>query len=200
VGKKSFLRTTVLLIILILVLAMVSQTVSALTAKNVKTWCWNSLTEIYSVARGDVDGDGKTELVTGGWYLDSGYIVAQLCVLDGATLALENVKTWYWTGSTNIWSVAVGDADSDGKNEIITGGDYAEGTSDFAQVCLWNGQTLALENVQTWNWANHTYIRSVVVGDVDVDGKAEIVTGGFYSAPVSTSYIFVAVVRLDLVV
>ena len=60
---------------------------------------------------------------------------AQLCLWNGATLALENVKTWYWTGSTNIWSVAVGDADSDGKKEIISAGDYAEGVSDFAYAC-----------------------------------------------------------------
>jgi hypothetical protein len=58
-------------------------------------------------------------------------------VWDGATLALENVTTWYWTGETDISSVAVGDVDADGSAEIVTGGGHSDGTRAVAQLTVW---------------------------------------------------------------
>jgi hypothetical protein len=153
---------------------------ATLALENVQTWYWYSHTRINSVAIGDVDGDGAMEIVTGGYFDDGTRFVAQLCVWNGATLALENVRTWYWTDDTYINSVAVGDVDGDGAMEIVTGGRYNDGTRDVAQLCVWDGATLALENVRTWYWTDDTYINSVAVGDVDGDDSVEIVTGGSY--------------------
>jgi hypothetical protein len=177
-GRKSFLRTAVLFAILTLTLAMTVQMGSALTFENVKTWYWNSYTYINSVARNDVDGDGQVEIVTGGNYYDGTRYVAQLCVWNGATLALENIKTWYWTSSTYVYSVAVGNVDGDSQVEIVTGGYYYDGAREVAQLCVWNGATLALENIKTWYWTGNTEILSVAIGNVDGDGYMEIVTGG----------------------
>jgi hypothetical protein len=148
--------------------------------ENVGTWHWTGDTSISSVAFGDVDGDGKQEIVTGGWYHDGTRFVAQLCVWDGATLAFENVAVWYWTSSTRIYSVAVSDVDGDGQAEIVTGGAFNDGTRSVAQLCVWNGATLALESLRTWYWTGSTSVNSVCVGDVDADGQVEVVTGGFY--------------------
>jgi hypothetical protein len=156
------------------------ETVSGLSLEGANTWYWNGYTTISSVAGGDVDGDGQMEIVTGGYFDDGFCFVAQLCVWDGATLALENVKTWYWTFNTFINSVAVGDVDGDGKQEIVTGGSHWDGTRGVSQLCVWNGETLALENVETWYWVSTTIINSVAVGDVDGDGKQEVVTGGYF--------------------
>jgi hypothetical protein len=131
------------------------------------------------VAVGDVDNDGSVEIVTGGDYHDGTRLATQLCVWDGATLALEGVKSWYWTSDTYINSVAVGDVDNDGSVEIVTGGAYWDGTGYNAQLGVWSG-ALALEGVQTWHWTGNTIITSVAVGDVDNDGQTEIVTGGSY--------------------
>jgi hypothetical protein len=149
--------------------------------ENVGTWHWTADTSINSVAVGDVDGDGKQEIVTGGWYHDGTRFVAQLCVWDGATLAFENVAVWYWTSNTRIYSVAVGDVDSDGQAEIVTGGSFNDGSRNVAQLCVWNGGSLAVESLRTWYWTGSTSVNSVCVGDVDSDGQAEIVTGGSYN-------------------
>ena len=154
---------------------------TTLALKNVKTWYWTGYTYINSVGVADVDGDLKAEIVTGGTYWDGSRFNAQLCVWDGTTLASENVKTWYWTGNTIIYSIGIRDVDSDSKLEIVTGGVYNDGTRIVAQLCVWSGATLALENIKTWYWTGDTAINSVGVADVDADGKVEIVTGGNYN-------------------
>jgi hypothetical protein len=151
---------------------------ATLGLEKVQTWTWNMHTVVESVAAGDVDGDGKAEIVTGGHYFDGTRYVAQLCIWSGATLALERIRTWYWTGATHIYSVAVGNVDGDAQMEIVTGGSHWDGTDFVAQLCIWNGATLALENIRTWKWSDNTEISSVAIGDVDGDGKTEIVTGG----------------------
>ena len=149
-GKHNLLRTVGVLLISALALSVVTQAVNAeLTSENVRTWYWTDDTIVESIASGDVDGDGQTEIVTGGYYDDGTRYVAQLCVWNGATLALENVRTWYWTGGTRVYSVAVGNVDGDAQTEIVTGGHYSDGTRNVAQLCVWNGATLTLENVKT---------------------------------------------------
>jgi hypothetical protein len=96
-------------------------------------------------------------------------------------LALENVRTWYWIDRTSIDSVDVGDVSSDGKVDIVTGGSYFDGTRDIAQLVVWNGATLELENVKAWYWTGDTFIHSVAVGNVDKDMRIEMVTGGCYN-------------------
>jgi hypothetical protein len=148
--------------------------------KDVKTWYWIGSTEIRAVAYADVDADSSVEIVTGGHYWDGTCFHAQLCVWDGATLALEDVRTWYWGDDTVIFSIVCADVDSDGQMEIVTGGHYNDGTRFRAQLCVWEGANLVLENVQTWYWVDSTYIWSVACANVDGDAAMEIVTGGTY--------------------
>jgi hypothetical protein len=154
---------------------------ATLSLKNVKSWYWTSYTYINSAAVGDVNGDSKAEIVTGGTYWDNSRFNAQICVWDAATLALENVKTWYWTDSTIIYSIAFGDVDNDGKTEIVTGGNFNDGTRVVAQLCVWDAQTLNLKNIKIWYWIDDTAINSVTLGDFDKDGKIEIITGGYFN-------------------
>ena len=46
-----------------------------------------------------------------------------------------------------INSVAVGDVDGDGQVEVVTGGFYDDGVRNVAQLCVWSGSSLVLENV-----------------------------------------------------
>ena len=154
---------------------------SSLAAEKIQTWYWTGNTVINSVALGDVDGEGKSEVVTGGFYNDGVRDVAQLCVWNSSNLGLENVKTWFWTGNTVVNSVALGDVDADGQVEIVTGGSYFDVTRNVAQLIEWNGLNLAVDRLTGWYWINNTTINSVAIGDVDNDGNTEIVTGGYYN-------------------
>ena len=154
--------------------------IPVLGLEKVTVWYWSAGSVVNSVASGDVDGDGQTEIVTGGYYNDGARNVAQLCVWNGSVGAFERVTAWFWTGNTTINSVAVGDVDDDGKMEIVTGGYYFDGARKVAQLLVWNGATLALEGVKTWFWVGDTTINSIALGDVDADAQVEIVTGGTY--------------------
>ena len=143
-------------------------------------WYWTGNTVINSVAVGDADNDGETEVVTGGYYNDGPRNVAQLIEWNGANLAVDRLTGWYWTGNTVINLVAVGDADNDGQTEVVTGGYYNDGTRNNAQLIIWSGSGLAAENIKTWYWTGNTAINSVAVGDVVGDSLAEVVAGGAF--------------------
>jgi parallel beta-helix repeat protein len=153
----------------------------SLTPERLTTWYWVDNTTINSIAIGDVNGDGQSEIVTGGYYFDGARQVAQLVVWNGSSLAVETVKTWYWTGDTVINSVALGDVDADGQVEIVTGGYYNDGARNVAQLVVWNGSDLSVDRLTTWYWTGNTVINSVAVGDVDADGQVEVVTGGTFN-------------------
>ena len=154
---------------------------ATLAAEGVKTWFWVGDTTINSIALGNVDADAQVEIVTGGTYVDSGKTIAQLAEWAGNGLALERITVWV-TGGTNctLNSVAIGNVDADGQIEIATGGHYFDGSRNVAELKIWNGATLALEQNKPWYWIANTTITSVALGDVDADGQVEVVTGGYY--------------------
>jgi uncharacterized protein (DUF2141 family) len=101
-------------------------------------------------------------------------------VLNGSTLAPLQTLGWYWAYDTQVASVAIGDTNGDGKLEIVAGGAFYDNTRWNAFVVTLNGSTLAPLNVLTWYWLNNTQVASVAVGDVNGDGKIEVVAGGSF--------------------
>ena len=145
-----------------------------------KAWYWTNDTQVASVAIGDVNGDGLNEIVTGGSYFDGTRWVAQLCVWNGSNLALKNVQTWYWTGDTQISSVAVANITQGAFLDIITGGAYFDGTRWVAQLVVLNGVTLTPTQVLPWFFTGDTLINSVAVGNMTGGTSLSIVVGGAY--------------------
>jgi hypothetical protein len=153
---------------------------STLALENIKSWYWTTDTQISSVAIANITGSSALDIVIGGSYFDGTRWVAQLTILNGSSLALENVRTWYWTSDTQIASVVIANITHGTTLDIITGGAYFDGTRWVAQLAVWNSSTLSLENVAVWYWSQNTYINSVAVGDIIGNGTLSIVTGGSY--------------------
>jgi hypothetical protein len=178
--KKSVKIVTIVLTVVFLSAAIMAAPVSALISQNVTSWYWTSDTNVATIATGDVNGDGKAEIVSAGYYNDGLRWNAQLVVWNASNMAVENVASWFWTDNTQISSVAIGDVNGDGKNEIVTGGSYFDGTRWNAQLCVFNGSNLALLNVKGWYWTSDTSISSVTVANITGSVGLDIITGGQY--------------------
>jgi len=135
-----------------------------------------------NVAAGDIDGDGRSEIVTGpgpgnvygshvrGWDIDG-----------GSATAIPGVS--YFAYSTNKMGVRVacGDVDGDGIDEIVTG----PGPSGFfgTHVRGWNydGGTLTeIEGINFFAWQQSESLFGATVSaqaDLNSDGRAEIIVG-----------------------
>jgi len=152
---------------------------------------WNSLTSSfvfetswtcptgsgYSVPMiwsGDVDNDGKTEVIADVSDLD--YATAGTWVLnwDNATKLWTGVPVWTsYPAGTTVFGDGVGDVDGDGTPEIGVG---SYGGTPGGWLFEWDGTSYT----QVWHGeypGQQPVIESVAVGDADNDGAVEFCFG-----------------------
>jgi cyclophilin family peptidyl-prolyl cis-trans isomerase len=121
------------------------------------------------VAAGDVNGDGRADIIVGS---GSG-MAPRVRVFDGATGGTIYDFMPYSRHFKGGVRVAVGDVDGDGKADIITGA----GPGGSAQVNVFSGKTgslIAAFNAFDTGFRGGVY---VAAGDITGDGKADIVVG-----------------------
>jgi len=125
----------------------------------------------YALATGDVDDDGKDEIVATSYESESGYDSGILFIFD----AVSNRLKWKSDGNffRNAWegvfTAAISDIDNDGTNEIIVATDQLYD----GQIWIVNGKTHTVESSHTFDLGA---FHSLDVADVDNDGQKEIVT------------------------
>ncbi len=180
-NKTSQKMFSIFGIVLVLSLAIVVNSASALISQNTTSWFWTSDTNASVTAFGDVNSDGQNEIVTGGYYNDGTRWVAQLVVWNGSTLVAERVSNWFWIGDTQISSVAIANVTGGASLDIVTGGSYFDGTRWVAQLVVWNGNTLIVEKLSNWFWISNTVINSVAIGNYSGGTSLDIVTCGTFN-------------------
>ncbi len=149
-----------------------------------------------SIHVGDLDDDGMAEIFAAGTIVRNNTAFARLCILrwDGENISLLKSYEWCTGEDAGAKSVRVSDLDNDGVVEVVTGG-YDHGltnSSSQLRVWQWEGEDLVLKASEEWRLVEdgfgvtvtgdpmgNTLVENVKVGDVDGDGVAEVVTGGF---------------------
>jgi hypothetical protein len=127
------------------------------------------------VASGDVDGDGKADIFTG----SGGGMAATVNIYSGATGSQIGNSFMPYPGFTGGVSVAAGDVNGDGKADVITGA----GPGGGPHVKVFSGANLSNVLYSFFAYsANFAGGVNVASGDIDGDGKADILT-----APASNS-------------
>jgi hypothetical protein len=134
-----------------------------------------------TVAAGDVNGDGRADVVTGAGQGGGPH----LKVFDGRTGALlQSMMAFDQTFRGGI-SVAAGDVNGDGKDDIVVG----TGVGGNSTVHVYDGGTFAM--LQGFSMQSSNLIGGVRVAtmDLDGDGKADLlVSGGRGSAAAAYGY------------
>ena len=125
----------------------------------------------YSVALGDVNGDGHLDIVTANFYSND---VSVLLGMGDGTFQPQNR---FAVGDYPL-SIALGDVNGDGHLDIVTASDYSNDVS----VLLGMGDgTFQPQN----RFAVGDYPGSIALGDVNGDGHLDIVTANSSSNDVS---------------
>jgi len=123
---------------------------------------WNARAQegVNSIAVGDIDGDGKLNVVSGtvgrhGVFYKSSFIR----VFD------NNGKTvWDKRIDKGTAKIALGDVTGDGKLEILLGS-------------LHNLWVFDYQSNKIFSYETKGYIRDIIVADIDLDGRNEVILG-----------------------
>jgi uncharacterized protein YkwD len=134
-----------------------------------------------TVAAGDVTGDGKADVITGAGYGGGPHVQ----VFSGATGALVQSFMAFDAAFRGGVSVAAGDLNGDGKDDVLVG----MGAGGNSSVRAFDGATFAV--LQSFSLASSSLTGGVRVASADLDGDGRgdiLVAGGQGSAAAAYGY------------
>ncbi len=161
-------------------------------------WKIGEYTHGYGLAAGDLDGDGRAEIVSGGFQFDGtierGFVRVWSASAGKLELRAETTLDGQGAPSMRVNDLAIGDLDGDRRPEIVVAGrhgplktadskflDRRRESGDLA-VLSFSGNELATRARYSWTRGTSLRLRSAVVADLDGDGDSEIVAGGQYDS------------------
>ncbi len=143
-----------------------------------------------NLCAGDVDGDGKDEIIAarGPWHNNDTLIK----VFTGS--GSEVTSFYAFPGKRYGANVAAGDINGDGKDEIIVGMGPGQGYRPVIRIFTGKGVPLLefqvddfIDDIEYYKTVRHGI--GVSSGDIDGDGRDEIVAGTAHVSPYQTYWI-----------
>jgi hypothetical protein len=139
-------KSLVLTLTLILIFANFSQ----ITSEDLIKWRHHTNDEVKGVALGDVDGDGRFDVIVG----SGDYIYA---------LDVSGQEIWKRKTINFVNSVSAGDLDGDGRSDVAVG-------------LINNGiEIFNSDGEKLWEYWMRTPIQKIIIKDIDSDGYGEII-------------------------
>jgi uncharacterized protein YjdB len=130
-----------------------------------------------SVIIGDIDGDGKADIATANRNAGSISVLRNTC--DPGSISFD-ARIDYAVGS-DPYEVTMGDLDGDSKNDLVVANSGSNSISFFRNTS--SAGTISFEAKFDTSGLNAPY--SVEIGDLDDDGKPEVVVTNYSGATAS---------------
>ncbi len=136
-----------------------------------------------TIAAGDLDGDGKPDLIVGSW---SGQTIAVYRNLStsGSVTTNSFAPEVAFSAGGNVHTIAVGDLDGDGKPDLAVVTELPSQLSLFKNMSMPGSFTISSLGARI-DFATGYNAVGVAIDDLNGDGRPEVIFGNFYSGSFS---------------